>query len=49
MCTNNDTADFVVIDGDGMTQLYRDTAEKLNLLRIGPSHSVNSVEVETTD
>ena len=42
-------ADFVVIDGDGRTLLCRDTAEKLNLLRIGPIHSVNSVEVETTD
>ena len=26
-----------------------ETAEKLNLLRIGPIHSVNGVEVETTD
>ena len=29
--------------------LCRDTAEKLNLLPIGPIHSVNSVGVETTD
>ena len=52
MCTDTNAtveADFVVIDGDGRTLLSRDTAEKLNLLRIGPIHSVNSVEVETTD
>ena len=52
MCTDTNTtveADFVVIDGDGRTLLCRDTAENLNLLRIGPIHSVNSVEVETTD
>ena len=52
MCTDTNAtleADFVVIDGDGRTLLCRDTAEKLNLLRIGPIHSVNSVEVETTD
>ena len=42
------TADFVVMDGDGRTLLCRDTAEKLNLLRIGPSHVVNSVGAETT-
>ena len=39
----------MIIDGDGKTLLCRDTAENLNLLRIGPIHSVNSVEVETTD
>ena len=52
MCTDTNAtvvADFVVIDGDGRTLLCRDTAEKLNLLRIGPIHSANSVEVETTD
>ena len=52
MCTDTETtveADFVVINGDGRTLLCRDTAEKLNLLRIGPTHSVNSVELETTD
>ena len=52
MCTDTNAtveADFVVIDGDGRTLLCRDTAENLNLLRIGPIHSVNSVEVETTD
>ena len=52
MCNDTNAtveADFVVIDGDGRTLLCRDTAEKLNLLRIGPIHSVNSVEVETTD
>ena len=52
MCTDTSAiveADFVVTDGDGRTLLCRDTAEKLNLLRIGPIHSVNSVEVETTD
>ena len=42
------TADFVVMDGDGRTLLCRDTAEKFNLLRIGPSHVVNSVGAETT-
>ena len=42
------TADFVVMDGDGRTLLCRDTAEKLNLLHIGPSHVVNSVGAETT-
>ena len=42
------TADFVVMDGDGRTLLCRDTAEKLNLLRIGPSHVVNSVGAEIT-
>ena len=52
MCTDTETtveADFVVINGDGRTLLCRDTAEKLNLLHIGPTHSVNSVELETTD
>lgn len=51
MRTDTDTtveADFVVIDRDGRTLLCRDTAKKLNLLRIGPTYSVNSVEVETT-
>ena len=52
MCTDTNAtveADFVVIDGDGRTLLCRDTVEKLSLLRIGPIHSVNSVEVEITD
>ena len=52
MCTDTDItveADFVVIDGDGRTLLCRDMGEKLNLLRTGPIHSVNIVEVETTD
>ena len=52
MCTDtNATVEvhFVVIYGDGRTLLCRDTAEKLNLLRIGPIHSMNSVEEETTD
>lgn len=47
-CTDTDTtveADFVAINGDGGTILCRDTEEKLNLLRIGPTHSVNSVEI----
>ena len=39
----------MVVNGDGRTLLCRDTAEKLNLLRIGPIHSVNNVGVETTD
>ena len=33
-------ADFVVMDGDGRTLLCLDTAEKLDLLRIGPIHAV---------
>ena len=52
MCTDTNVtveADFVVIDGDRRILLCRDTAEKLNLLPIGPIHSVNSVGVETTD
>ena len=52
MCTDTNAtvvADIVAIDGDGRTLLCRDTAKKLNLLRIGPIHSVNSVEVETAD
>ena len=52
MCTDTNAtveAEFVVIDGDGRNLLCRDTAEKLSLLRIGPIHSVNSVEVEITD
>ena len=39
----------MVVNGDGRTLLCRDTAETLNLLRIGPIHSVNNVGVETTD
>ena len=39
----------MVINGDGRNILCRDTAEKLNLLRIGPIHSVNNVGVETID
>ena len=39
----------MVVNGDGRALLCRDTAEKLNLLRIGPIHSVNNVGVETTD
>ena len=52
MCTDTNVtveADFVIIDGDGRTLLCRDTAEKQNVLRIGPIHSVNNVGVETTD
>ena len=50
MCTDATVeAGFVIIDGGGRTLLCRDAAEKLNLLRIGPIHPVNSVEVETTD
>ena len=44
-----DEADFVAAHGDGRTLLGRDTEKKLNLLRIGPIHFVNSVEVETRD
>ena len=52
MCTDTNVtveADLLVIDGDGGTLLCQDTAEKLNPLCIGPIHSVNSVEVETTN
>ena len=33
---NGSNADFVVVEGDGRTLLGRETAEVLNLLRIGP-------------
>ena len=52
MCTDTNVtveADFVIIDGDGRIILCRDTAEKQNVLRIGPIHSVITVGVETTD
>jgi len=35
--------DFVVINGDGRSLLCTETAEKLGLLRLGPSHTVNVV------
>ena len=38
--------DFVVINGDGRSLLCRETAEKLDLLRVGPTHIVNSVSAE---
>ena len=38
--------DFVVINGDGRSLLCRETAEKLGLLRLGPSHAVNIVNTE---
>ena len=38
--------DFVVINGDGRSLLCRETAEKLGLLRLGPSHGVNIVNTE---
>ena len=41
-------ADLVVIEGDA-GPYYAETVEKLNLLHIGPIHSVNNVWVETTD
>ena len=41
------SSDFVVIQGEGRTLLGQETAETLNLLRIGPLH-VNSVVGECT-
>ena len=38
--------DFVVINGDGRSLLCRETAEKLDLLRVGPTHIVNSVSAD---
>ena len=38
--------DLVVINGDGRSLLCRETAEKLGLLRLGPSHAVNIVNTE---
>ena len=38
--------DFVVINGDGRSLLCRETAEKLGLLRLGPSHAVNIANTE---
>ena len=38
--------DFVVINGEGRSFLCRETAEKLGLLRLGPSHTVNVVNTE---
>ena len=38
--------DFVVINGDGRSLLSRETAEKLRLRRLGPSHAVNIVNTE---
>ena len=51
LCTDTNVtveADFVVIDGDA-GPYYAETVEKLNLLHVGPIHSVNNVGVETTD
>ena len=51
LCTDTNVtveADFVVIEGDA-GPYYAETVEKLNLLHIGPIHSVNNVWVETTD
>ena len=51
LCTNTNItveADFVVIEGDA-GPYYAESVEKLNLLHIGPIHSVNNVWVETTD
>ena len=50
LCTDTNVtveADFVV-EGDA-GPYYAETVEKLNLLHIGPIHSVNNVGVETTD
>ncbi|XP_070548738.1 uncharacterized protein [Ptychodera flava] len=41
-------ADFVVIKSRGRTLLCRETAERLNLLRVGPIHA-NSVVDEKSD
>jgi len=38
--------DFVVVNGDGRSLLCRETAEKLGLLRLGLSHTVNVVNTE---
>jgi len=38
--------DFVVLNGDGRSLICRETAEKLGLLRLGPSHTVNVVNTE---
>lgn len=40
--------DFVVINGDSRSLLCKETAEKLDLLRVGPSHAVNSVSERLT-
>ena len=45
---NGSKADFVVVGGDGRTLLGRETAEALNLLRIGPFQA-NSVDSEWSD
>ena len=45
---NGSNADFVVIEGDGRTLLGRETAEALNLLRIGPFQT-NSVDGGRSD
>ena len=38
--------DFLVIKRDGRSLLCRETAEKLGLLRLRPSHAVNIVNTE---
>ena len=38
--------EFVVVNGDGRSLLCRETAEKLDLLHVGPTHIVNSVSAE---
>ena len=38
--------DFVIINGDGRSLVCRETAEKLGLLRLGPSHALNVVNTE---
>ena len=45
---NGSNADFVVVEGDGRTLLGRETAEALNLLRIGPFQT-NSVDGGRSD
>ena len=43
-----ESAEFVVIKGEGRTLISRETAEKLNLLHIGPIH-VQSVKDTASD
>jgi len=40
---NKTTGKFIVIDGNGGTLLSRKTAEQLNILRIGPPQTINSI------
>jgi len=40
---NKTTGKFIVINGNGGTLLSRKTAEQLNILRIGPPQTINSI------